>query len=405
MATEGAPIAQRSRRRLYFAHRDMDYYLSWIVGRRIFEGSDEGECLAVAGRIADGDAASWQEAWAGLAEEVEAQADRALHAGDREAARRAYLRACTYHRAPLFIMSPQDPRVRALERRLRACFQSAAALAGPPIESVQVPFQGRLLPGYFWQPRDVPAKRPTLIVAGGLETFAEDCYFMVGPAGPLHGYNVITADLPGQGTNPDQGLYFEARMELPVRALVDYTLARPEVDPNRLALFGFSWGGHIVFKGAEHEPRLGALIANPPMPDVFRAALAKQAGHSKSDPNARTVFAQIAWRFGLRISLHPGDLARRLAKAYAYLRYGRADVRRIRCPALLLAGEGEAAITLKLARRTYAQLPNPAKRLVIFTAEEGGEAHCQVDNLALPNGVMFDWLQAVFGQSAAATGS
>ena len=31
-----------------------------------------------------------------------------------------------------------------------------------------------------------------------------------------------------------------------------------------------------------------------------------------------------------------------------------------------------------------------------FTREQGGEAHCQVNNLALPNEVMFDWLDEGF---------
>jgi dienelactone hydrolase len=78
-----------------------------------------------------------------------------------------------------------------------------------------------------------------------VETFAEDCYFMVGQTGRLRGYHVITADLSSQGINPDQGLFFEARMEIPLKAVVDYCLTRNEIDPSRLALFGFSWGGHL----------------------------------------------------------------------------------------------------------------------------------------------------------------
>ncbi len=86
-----------------------------------------------------------------------------------------------------------------------------------------------------------------------------------------------------------------------------------------------------------------------------------------------------------------------MAKAYDYLVYGTSDPRQISCPTLCLAGEGEAPITLQIARECFAQLPHPLKKLVIFTREEGGEAHCQVNNLALPNGVMFDWLDTVFG--------
>jgi pimeloyl-ACP methyl ester carboxylesterase len=219
---------------------------------------------------------------------------------------------------------------------------------------------------------------------------------MVASAGPQRGYNVMTVDLPGQGVNPDKGLFFGARMERSVAAALTYALSRPEVDGERLAIFGFSWGGHIAFKGAQHDPRIKAMIANPPMPNVFRAVLAQQQGHNRNDPIARTVFDQIVWRMGLKISFNPRDIARRVGKAYDYFVYGKADPRKILCPTLCLAGEGEAPVTLQIARECYEQLPHPMKKLVIFTREEGGEAHCQVNNLALPNGVIFDWLDKVF---------
>ncbi len=396
MVTNNTSIAQRSQQKRYFDHKDMDYYLSWIMGREIYDGSEAGECLAAVAHIANGDALSWQRAWSDLAEKVEAQARTALSRGDRAGARTAYLRACTYHRAPLFMMRPQAAAFRDTCGKMQTCFQQAAVLFDPPIERIHVPFQGHLLPGYLWKVDASDQPRPTLLVFGGIETFAEDCYFMTASAGPARGYNMLTVDLPGQGLNPDNGLFFGARMERSVRAAIDYALSRPEVDGDRLAIFGFSWGGHIVFKGGQHDARIKALIANPAMPNVFRAVLAQQQGHDRGDPTARIVFDQIVWRMGLRISFNPGDIARRIAKAYDYLVYGRADPRKISCPALCLAGEGEAPITLQIARECIAQLPHPLKKLVIFTKEEGGEAHCQVNNLALPNGVIFDWLDKVF---------
>jgi pimeloyl-ACP methyl ester carboxylesterase len=327
-----------------------------------------------------------------LAERIESQAAAALQAHDRETARTSYLRACTYYRAPLFIMSQKHPDFYRYWRKMHACFQQAAVLFEPAIESIEVPFQGRMLPGYFWKVDESGQPRPTLVVVGGVETWAEDCYFMVGPSGPLRGYNVITADLSGQGLNPDQGLYFGARMEVSARALVDYALSRPEVDPDRLALYGFSWGGHIAFKAARFDDRIRAMIANPPMPDVFRAVLAQQKGHDRHDPISRIAFDQIVWRFGLKISWDPRDILARFQKAYDYLTRGKVDPREIHCPSMCLASAGEAQVTLDIARECYRQLPDPRKKLVIFTAEQGSEAHCQVNNPELPNQTIFDWL-------------
>lgn len=397
MSNEQATFAQRSQKKVHFDHKEMDYYFSWILGREIYEGADEGECLEAASRISDGDAVSWGQVFRDLADSVKTQAQAAEKEGDLEAARKSYLRACTYYRAPLFMMGPKEDQFDANWRAMRACFQRAAAMFTPQIEVVRVPYHGEELLGYFWKVDDRQERRPTLHVIGGMETFSEDCYFFVGQEGARRGYNVIAVDLPGQGDNPTRGLYLEARMDPPVSAVIDYALTRPEIDPERLASYGFSWGGHIVLQGAERDSRIQALAANPPMPDVFKAGRAQQqGGHGRSDPIVKAVFDQIAWRFGLQISLKIGPFVRRLIKAFDYLRYGKADVSRIRQPALLMAGEGEAQITLELARECYQKMPNPQNKLKIFTREEGGEAHCQVDNLGLPNDLLFDWLAEIF---------
>jgi pimeloyl-ACP methyl ester carboxylesterase len=390
--TRQTALAQRSLQKIYFNHKDMDYYLSWILGREIYEGCDSKEVLEVASSITDGDPASWQQEWAAFAPRIEAQAEDALKRGDRAIARRAYLRACTYYRAPLFIMGPTDPAFRTNVSKMQACFRAAMPLMEQPIEAVSVPFQGKTLTGYFWQVDASAQKRPTLIVIGGIETWAEDCYFMIGSTGAEHGYNVLTFDLPGQGMMPEKGMYFDPKMGPPVKAVIDYALKRPEVDGEQLAAYGFSWGGHVVMKGAVNEPRLKAMIANPAMPDVFRAALAQQKGHDRNDPVNKVGFPQIAWRMGLKISFNPADIGRRFGKAYNYLVHGKANLKQIQCPALLLAGEGEARITLDIARECINQLPDPQKKLIIFTKEQNGEAHCQVNNLLLPNHTIFEWL-------------
>ncbi len=396
MKTKQTAIAKRSQQKLYFDHKDMDYYFAWIVSRQIYDGSKVEECFDVASRIIDGDLESWQQEWVKLAQEIEKQGSQALDQGNLKSARELYLRACTYYRSPLFIMNPQNSNFSANWRKMKFCFQKAASLFDPPIESIQVPFHSKLLPGYFWKVDNSKQKRPTLIVIGGLETFAEDGYFMTGLTGTKHGYNVMTVDLPGQGVNPYNEMFLGARMGNSLKAVVDYALTRPEIDPEGLSVYGFSWGGHIVFQGVQDDPRIKALIANPAMPDVFRAALAQQGNHGIGDPISNNVFKQIAWRMGLKINFNPKDICRRIAKACGYFLFGKVKLSKIQCPTLCLAGEGEAQITLDIARECYEQLSNPLNKLVIFTQEEGGEAHCQINNLALPNQVMFDWLARVF---------
>jgi len=51
MEKSRSPIAQRSLERVYFHHKDMDYYFSWILGREIFDGNQPDECFETADRV------------------------------------------------------------------------------------------------------------------------------------------------------------------------------------------------------------------------------------------------------------------------------------------------------------------------------------------------------------------
>ncbi len=389
-------FAQRSQNKVYFDHADLDYYLTWVMGREIYEGSDANECLTAAQRIGDNTVTQWQRAWLDLAQRLETQAMQIMAPAPNAARRGLYLRACSYYRAALFLTPPSDAQFKPNIAKMQACFAQALPDFNFPIAPIHVAHQGYTYQGYMWKPNNAAQKRPLLIVVGGIETFAEDCYFMLGNSPLAYGYNVLTIDLPGQGVNPLAGAYFEARMQRSVSAVLDVILARDDIDTERVAVYGFSWGGHVVCKAAQYDKRIKAVIANPAMPDVFRAALAQQKGVNRRDPISQSVFKQVAWRMGLKISLNPADIGRRFVKAYDYLIHGKADISQITCPMLCLAGEGEPAITLKIAHEIYAKLPHPAKKLAVFTAAQNGEAHCQINNLALPNQTMLTWLNELW---------
>ena len=70
-------------------------------------------------------------------------------------------------------------------------------------------------------------------------------------------------------------------------------------------------------------------------------------------------------------------------------------VQRMRCPFLLLHGEGDEQIPLTLARRCFDAVGSERKTFRLFTWEEGGYHHCQIDNLSIGVAAMWDWLEEV----------
>ena len=61
------------------------------------------------------------------------------------------------------------------------------------------------------------------------------------------------------------------------------------------------------------------------------------------------------------------------------------------CPFLLLHGAGDEQIPLLLAQTCFDAVGSKDKTLRVFTKEEGGFHHCQVDNVTIGVHAMWDW--------------
>src|ERR687890_2794763 len=269
----------------------------------IIDGCPLGEISATTSLIEEGDRDGWYRQWTATAERVADHADESARAGHTISASEAYLRASCYYRAayvPLF-GSPVDPRlVEAFDNETEA-FQKAAALMTPPVEPVEIPFEGTTLPGYFCQADDSGRPRPTLIVTNGYDSTINELYLDSAAAVLPRGYNLLLYDGPGQGrVLIKQGLVMRPDWENVVKPVVDYALTHPEVDPEKIALMGISLGGYLAPRAASSEHRLAACIADPGLWDMLEAAKARFSALPKDvlerlpdvDPEVMAPFVQ-----------------------------------------------------------------------------------------------------------------
>jgi len=67
-------------------------------------------------------------------------------------------------------------------------------------------------------------------------------------------------------------------------------------------------------------------------------------------------------------------------------------VQKMRCPFLLLHGEGDEQIPLAIAQKCFDAVGSTEKTFRVFTREEGGFHHCQVDNVTIGVHAMWDWI-------------
>ncbi|HZD57015.1 MAG TPA: acetylxylan esterase [Anaerolineales bacterium] len=254
-----------SEQRLHvFRDEFFDAQFMRALTHQAFGGAELGECFWAAGQIKDGDFGSWMNVWQELAGRVETQAEKSLANGHPVSAREAYFRASNYYRCAELLISPGGALHHEMWEKSRQCFRIAGSLFDPPIEPIDIPFQDYRLPGYFIPACAEGEKRPTVIVIGGGDSSVEELYFYMGEGARRRGSHALLIEGPGQRgalhTNP--GLVFRHDYEIPMKSVVEYALNRPEVDEDKLALYGLSLGGYLALRTVAFEKRIKACIAN-----------------------------------------------------------------------------------------------------------------------------------------------
>ena len=393
----------------------LDAQLLRVLGSAAYGGADRDECLAIAGRIAGVDLDSWFTEWTAGATRAAALADAAEAGGDSAGARSALLRASNYQRnaGVMLLGSPVDPRLVQSHTRQTELFRRAAALMDRPPEIVEIPFEGASkggskggsLPGYFFRAAG-DGRRATVILTGGYDGTAEELYFFNGAAALARGYHVLAFDGPGQGAALlDRGLPMRSDWETVITPVVDSLVARPDVDPARIALIGLSLGAHLAPRAASEEHRLAACIADCGSFDLHASFLERLPGplagpFDRRNRLAKAVVGMILGRLAKKPTagwaLRRGMLVHGTPDVLAYIEalraYTLADrAERIRCPMWVCNAEGDdigASAPQLVAALTV------DTTFVRFTTAEGAGAHCEVGARELYHERSFGWLDA-----------
>lgn len=383
-----------------FENEEFDFQIVRGLGVACRGGATLGECLSTAGRIGDGDILSWVREWASTAAAVEGQAADLLKQGVRSGARDSYLRASMYWRAAEYYAFFSEPSRRQYWESSERCFREATQLTDYRWEVLEIPFGDVKLPGYFFSPLQGNQPRPTLMLLSGFDGTMEEGYFGMGSYALEEGYNVILFEGPGQAAMchlyPDRP--FMPDFEKPVSAAVDYVLSRPDVDPDRLALFGLSLGGYFAARAALYDKRIKACLLDSPIVDMHAYFAGSQLKNLMELPEADYEAAMqavpiIRWAietFGRRFGAR--TVPDMFEKMKSFNIVGKENG--IKCATLSLVGEGEGEEARKQAERFYENVSGP-KAKHVFTADEGADAHCQVGNLPLACSVALAWLKEI----------
>jgi pimeloyl-ACP methyl ester carboxylesterase len=382
------------------------------LGHAAYGGADIGEVLATAQAITAGDYDSWYDQWLATADWVSAEAEKMVAEGHRISARDGLMRANNYYRAAEFFLhgNPDDPRIDHAYNRARDCFRAAAALFDPPIEPVEIPYEGTVLHGYFYRAAGSgsdASPRPTMMMHSGFDGPCEELHWFGAAAGQERGYHVLTFDGPGHAAARRlDGLVFRPDWENVITPVLDWLLARPEVDPTRVGLLGLSMGGLLAPRAAAFEHRLAACVAMDGVYDLGLTVTQNMPGTraeaeavlcAASAPEVDAMIEQLmATNPNIRWAATHGQYVMGVDSPRAffasYLDYTLADgiAEQITCPTLVC--DAEEDIFFDGQPKLLFEHLTCEKTLLDFTTAEGSAAHCQSGAQRLAFGRVYDWL-------------
>lgn len=362
-----------------------NYMWSQALNRCLFSGGAFGEISKAAGRLA-GSANSyandhWFEVLYGLGDQLHARANEQLAAGHRISARESNLRAASYYQWSIAFMEHDDPRREEAYSRSIETFGAFASLASPQIERVEVPYEGASFPAWFVPAVGAEAHPPGIVYLPGWDSTKEQG-IMFALSIRERGFSTLLCDSPGVGESVAyRGLVNRYDYEVPAGAAFDYLASRSDVDTDRIATVGLSLGGYRVARTVAFDKRFAAAVAWGAIWDFQRTW---SGFRDNPTGNVPTPTAHALAVMG----------AETLDEVWEKLADWNLEgvTENIECPFLILHGEHDALVPTEDAQRMHDTAGSSNKELRIFTAEEGGSAHCQNDNRILAHDYIGDWL-------------
>ena len=392
-----------------FNNEEMDFQLIRQMGSSSYTGASVGECLAIAERIEDDDTKSWVEEFKKLAKWQENDARKRAHKGHTISARDQFLKATNSYRAAEYYTSVLDPEHKELGLKARYCFGEAMHNLWHTFEETMLTYRDIDLPVYFMSPGPEISDRKTLMIVSGFDGTLEEEYMMRGLPALERGYNIALFAGPGQMDTFRfySNSHFEPDFENPTKTVLEYISERPEVDSERIALMGISFGGYFATRAAAHIQEIRALIANSPILRLHDY-LAAFAGYDPAEMPEDMNFTIEdlpdipEQQFPAERKLITENLIARFGEksfkdTFIYLReftVGSA-IENITCPSLALVGAGEGGEPEKQWTE-FADKVGGAVTKYKFTEFEGADTHCQLGNTPFAAAVAYDWLDDIF---------
>jgi dienelactone hydrolase len=265
--------------------------------------------------------------------------------------------------------------------KLLACFDRVIALSPRPIERIEIPWEGHRLGALFY-PAPTTGRAPTILHINGMDVPKEVFPHALANPYTARGFNALVVDGPGQGiANIRKTRITPDNHTQAMQAAIDYVVTRPDVDPDRIGVVGFSMGSYWSMRLAAADPRVKAVAGGA-------ACYGPQLGiFQQASPHFKKQFMYMA-------GIHDEAEFDRFAEGFVL---SDEHLAAVTCPVLMLVGEFDPLCPLTDAWRVYQKLSCPKE---FWLSENDGHTPFQYPHLggleAFP--VFSDWIRDVLAR-------
>ncbi|MGD0988461.1 MAG: alpha/beta hydrolase [Candidatus Sulfotelmatobacter sp.] len=298
------------------------------VGQYPLIGLDPGDVKEAFESIHTSDKDEWAAAFMHVADRYFNDA-KSLEKSDPTKANADYIRAWRIYSFGRWPVPVSPGKQHSYEKALEA-FLDHAKFFDPPLEVVHIPFEGKEIIGYLRLPKNAKGPVPLVIAVNGLDSRKEDLTESFSAILPF-GIAYLAVDGPGTGQNPIKVSETADRM---LSRVIDYAQSRPEIDKNRIALHGVSWGAYWATKMAivERARLRGCSAQSPPVDHFFQ----KEFLTNKLIGNREYLFDQVPALMSILDNVHTLDEMADFMPKLSLIKEGLLD--RPMAPMLIIAG-------------------------------------------------------------------
>jgi dipeptidyl aminopeptidase/acylaminoacyl peptidase len=251
-------------------------------------------------------------------------------------------------------------------------------LADHKIEWVEIPYRGKTLPAVFHLPPGYQAgqKLPVIVAVPGMDGFKERSVSLYADGWMQRNYAVLVIEGPGYWESPVRGIFVDVQGWVETgREVVKWLSARSEVDVNRIAATGSSFGSFFS----------AAMISDEP---AFKACAVTGTCY---EPGGHTIFDEASPTFKKRFMFMSGITDEAGFEKFRKTIDWHSFAGKIKAPFLIAGGESDELCPLEHTEAFVKALGGP-KQLVIYQDSRHSLAGASVSNGPEPRIYQAEWI-------------